>query len=146
MQFSYNWLQKHFEQKLPTPAEIEDGVIFHSFEVEGIEKKADDSLLEIKILPDRAHDCLCHEGVAREISAIFKLPLKNCAPKDTPGVPIDRQLEIKIADPKLCRRYIGRLIEGIKVGESPAWLREKLEGIGQRSINNIVDATNYGLW
>ena len=57
--------------------------------------------------------------------------------------PSERKFSIKIDDGKLCRRYIGRVIENIKVGSSPVWLKEKLETLGQRSINNIVDATNF---
>lgn len=145
MLYSYNWLSKYFGQKLPSPLEVEEGIIFHSFEVEGIEEKNGDSLLEIKVLPDRAHDCLCHEGVAREIGAIFNLAFTETTPGSVNVGATNRKLEIKIEDPKLCRRYVGRVIENVKVGESPAWLKEKLEVLGQRSINNVVDSANYAM-
>ena len=72
MIFSYNWLKKYVTD-LSAPEAVEQGIIFHAFEVESLEKKADDYLLDIKILPDRNHDCLCHRGVARELSAILNL-------------------------------------------------------------------------
>lgn len=149
MSYSYNWLQTYFDNSLPSPAEIENGIIFHAFEVEGTEKKSDDTLLDIKILPDRAHDCLCHFGVASEISAIFKLPKRSDSADygereaKPSGEKPERSLSVEIKDSELCRRYIGCMVENITVGESPVWLKERLQNIGQRSINNVVDATNY---
>ena len=58
MKVSYNWLQNYFEEKLPEPEKVSEGVIFHSFEVEEMEKVGNDTIFDIKILPDRAHDCL----------------------------------------------------------------------------------------
>lgn len=136
---------------LPPAEKLEEGIIFHSFEVEGIEDrpaqtgKMDDKVLEIKVLPDRAHDCLCHLGVAREAAAIFDLSLTKPAVKEV-GIAVLPPLSINITDPKLCRRYVGRRVSGVKVGASPDWLRIALEAVGQRSINNIVDATNYVLF
>lgn len=140
---SYNWLQKNFDKKLPTPEKLEEGIIFHSFEVESVEPAGDDYLLEIKVLPDRAHDCLCHEGIAREIAAIFDLERKM----QTLGVDIDNslneKLEVRVEEPNLCRRYVACLVEDAEVKESPEWLKRDLETIGQRAINGVVDAANY---
>jgi len=149
MAYSYKWLQSYFDTSLLSVKEVEDGIIFHAFEVEGVEEKNNDSLLDIKILPDRAHDCLCHYGIAVEIGAIFNLPRRvNSSDyrefkKEFSNNKPERSLSVEIKDSELCRRYIGRMVENITVGESPAWLKERLENIGQRSINNIVDATNY---
>ncbi len=149
MSYSYKWLQSYFDTTLPPAEELERGIIFHSFEVEGVESKGDDRLLDIKVLPDRAHDCLCHYGIAGEVGAIFNLPKRDKSSDygdfktDFVGEKPERSLAVKIDDSELCRRYIGRVIENISVGESPDWLKERLENIGQRSINNIVDATNY---
>ncbi len=147
MLISYNWLQKYFEDKLPTPEKIAEGIIFHSFEVENLEKLKNDSIFDIKILPDRAHDCLCHYGVAKEVSVIFNMDIKS-------DLKLEKKKEIKILkNPKSnlkienqddkCFRYMGRIIRGIKVKPSPQWLKNSLESVGQKSINNIVDATNY---
>jgi phenylalanyl-tRNA synthetase beta chain len=140
MKISYNWLQNYFEEKLPKPEDVAQGIIFHSFEVEEVEKVGDDTVFDIKILPDRAHDCLSHWGIAKEVSMIFGLKIKDknhkiFEPKKT-------NLKIEIQDEK-CLRYMGRIIRNIKIGESPDWLKEKLRAIGQKPINNIVDAANF---
>ena len=151
MKISYNWLQNYFKEKLPSPVEISEGIIFHSFEVEEMEKAGEDTVLEIKILPDRAHDCLSHWGIAKEIGAIFdfkisaqngfmrRSDLQNFKRSDLHE---ETDLQIKIEDNK-CLRYMGRIVRNVKVGPSPVWLKEKLEAIGQRSINNLVDAANF---
>ena len=139
MKISYNWLQNYFEEKLPSPLDVAQGIIFHSFEVEEVEKVGDDTVFDIKILPDRAHDCLSHWGIAKEVSMIFNLPIKDIkyeVPKSHPTKLIKR------IETPLCRRYMGRVIRNIKIGPSPEWVVKHLETIGQRSINNIVDATN----
>jgi phenylalanyl-tRNA synthetase beta chain len=143
MKISYNWLQNYFEEELPNLEEISEGIIFHSFEVEDIEKVGDDNILDIKILPDRAHDCLSHWGIAKEVSSIFDLKIKD--KKYKIFQPKSTKLEIKIEDEK-CLRYMGRIVRNIKVEESPKWLKEKLNAIGQKSINNIVDAANFVMY
>lgn len=140
MKISYNWLQNYFEEKLPEPEVLSEGIIFHSFEVEEVEKVEDDTIFEIKVLPDRAHDCLSHFGIAKDISAIFDLKMKEKVYKTFEQKETD--LDIKIEDDK-CLRYMGRIVRNIKVSESPDWLKEKLRVIGQKSINNIVDAANF---
>lgn len=102
-----------------------------------------DVILDVKVTPNRGHDCLCHRAIAKELGAILKLPLKN----DPFALVFDisnksKEVTVTIEDPKLCRRYIAGLIKGVKVGPSPEWLKNSLEAIGQRSINNVVDATN----
>jgi phenylalanyl-tRNA synthetase beta chain len=140
MKISHNWLQNYFEEELPEIEKISEGIIFHSFEVESIEKVENDTVFDIKVLPDRAHDCLSHWGIAKEISAIFNLKIKEKNYKIFEPKPT--KLEIKIEDNK-CLRYMGRVVKNIKVEESPKWLKEKLNAIGQKSINNIVDAANF---
>jgi phenylalanyl-tRNA synthetase beta chain len=150
MKISYNWLQQYFDKPLPKPKDLADLINSHVFEVESIENIAGqngspvDTVFDIKVMPDRAHHALCHKGVAREVKAItgleifgketaVNMPTSSSVPKVTVGV----------SDSKLCRRYTARRIENIPITESPAWLREKLEAVGARPINSIVDATNY---
>ena len=140
MKISYNWLQNYFEEKLPEPEVLSEGIIFHSFEVEEMEKVENDTIFEIKVLPDRAHDCLSHFGIAKDISAIFDLKMKEKVYKTFEQKETD--LDIKIENDK-CIRYMGRVVRNIKVSESPDWLKERLRVIGQKSINNIVDAANF---
>lgn len=148
MKYSYNWLQSHIQEPLPTPEALKETIIFHAFEVEDVEEKnglsaqAGDSVFDIKVLPDRAGDCLSHYGMAREIAGLLKLTLKPLTDAPLPDMPLLLPVEVKS---ELCRRYIAVRIDGVTVGESPAWLKERLEAVGQRSINNVVDATNFVL-
>ena len=140
MKVSLNWLQKYFDVPLPDAEKIADAYTFHAFEIDEI--KGD--LLDIKVLPNRAADCLCHRGLAKELSAILDKPLvKDPLREAFPEFPKTGTLTVEIKDPKKCLRYMGALVKGVKVAPSPDWLREALEAVGQRSINNIVDATNY---
>ncbi len=102
-------------------------------------------LVELSITPNRP-DLLSHMGVGREVAALFGTKLRN--PNRRPaekGPPADGLARVLIEDPAGCRRYTARIVTGIKVGPSPDWLRARLERVGQRSINNVVDATNYVL-
>ncbi|HEV7121661.1 MAG TPA: phenylalanine--tRNA ligase subunit beta, partial [Candidatus Paceibacterota bacterium] len=140
MKTSKNWLQTYFEKPLPSAEELADALTFHSFEIE----EAEGDLLDVKVLPDRAADCLSHRGVAREIAAVRALPFERDPLRlPLPEFPNARGLSVSVEDPEKCVRYMGALVRGVKVGPSPAWLKEALEAVGQRSINNVVDATNY---
>lgn len=99
-----------------------------------------DYFFDIKVLPDRAHDCLSHRGIAREISALFSIPLKT--QNFSKDFPKGNKLNISI-DSSVCKRYIGAVIRNVKVGQSPDWLQARLRVLGQRPINTIVDITNY---
>lgn len=148
MLFSYNWLQKYFDQKLPEVHLLADKIIFHSFEVEEIinfsEGKENDFLLDIKILPDRTHDCLSHYGLAKEITVLFdNLHLKSVVKNQNFTADSLNDFIIKIDKQELCRRYIGQVIKGVTVKDSPSWLKENLTKLGQRSVNNVVDLANY---
>ncbi|MEK7555815.1 MAG: phenylalanine--tRNA ligase beta subunit-related protein [Patescibacteria group bacterium] len=144
MIISYNWLQTYFKEKLPSADTVAELLIFHAFEVESVEKKGDDFIFDIKVLPDRAHDCLSHRGVARELSVhlgtkiIEKEKLLVVS-----GEKAKRILHINVTESGQCKRYTGLVIEDIRVGVSPDWLKGRLESIGQKSINNVVDATNF---
>lgn len=140
---SYKWLASHFEKPIPAAEEISRLFMLHLCEVEGMEKKGDDTIFDLKILPDRGHDLLAHKGIAHEVSVLAGVPMIGL-----PGFPSAKTgevapLRVSVLDSKLCPRYMGRVVEGVKVGESPVWLRERLESVGQRSINNIVDITNF---
>jgi len=142
MIISYQWLQTYFSEPLPSPEEIAETLTFGIFEVEGTEKRGDDTIFDIKVLPDRAHDCLSHRGIARELASLLQLSLRE---EEDVRIPEEGSttLLVQVDDPMACRRYVGRIVRGVKVGPSPAWLSERLVSIGERSINNVVDATNY---
>src|SRR6185503_18426880 len=77
MKFSTTWLQHFFEEPLPAASVLAEGLTSHVFEVERIESHGADQVLDISITPNRGHDCLSHLGIARELSAIFSMPLKG---------------------------------------------------------------------
>lgn len=145
MKVSYTWLNNFVDGKLPPVGDVADALTFHAFEIDGVEHVGSDHVLDVKITANRGHDCLSHRGIAKELSAILKLPLN---PKVDPfAQPVDLSKEtsevaVTLEDPSQCRRYIAGYIKGVKVGPSPEWLKQSLESIGQRSINNVVDATN----
>src|SRR3989344_2409791 len=146
MKISYNWL-KWYVPKAPDANKLADIFNYHLCEVESLEKRPDgDTIFDLKILPNRAHDLLSHRGVAREIASLldieyvdptpkYKIPASIKASTDKSELKIDIQTS-------LCRRYMGRIIRRIKVSPSPEWVKKHLESIGQRSINNMVDAAN----
>ncbi len=108
-----------------------------------MEKKGSDSVLDVKVLPDRAHYALSHQGIAYEIGAIIGEKIHH-GPGATPHGEVSPQgLKIQIANQELCPRYIGRVIENIEIKETPTWMKERLGAVGQRTINPIVDITNY---
>ena len=141
MKVSLKWLQKYFDEPLPNAQEVADAYTFHAFEIE----EAEGDLMDVKVLPNRAADCLCHRGLAKELAAILNIPLtRDPLREPLPMWDVGRPtLRIEIKDPKKCLRYMGAVVKGVQVGPSPAWLKEALERVGQRSINNLVDATNY---
>ena len=114
-----------------------------------------DTRMDLEVTPNRG-DLLGHKGVARELGAAYGAPVKLAAIPDAPAEgPAPRMvkergtvdgIEISIEDVAGCPRYMGAVIRGVKVGPSPAWLEARLRGIGQRPINNVVDATNYILF
>ena len=139
---SYQWLKSHFDKEIPSPEEVSTLFMKHLCEVEGAEQKGDDTIFDLKIMPDRGHDLLAHRGIAHEVSVLAGVPMKEKAQKEISIAQVT-PLRVAVENAKLCPRYMGRVIEGVRVTESPAWLRERLESVGQRSINNIVDITNY---
>jgi phenylalanyl-tRNA synthetase beta chain len=143
MTVSYNWLQTFFKSPLPKPQKLAEILTMRAFEVESVEKKGTDTVLNIDVLPDRAGDCLSHWGLAREISAILdkKTVVSSIKVKENKEK-IKDYLSLKV-ESKDCLRYMGRVLKNVKVKPSPKWLKERLEACGQNSINNVVDATNY---
>ena len=145
MKVSYKWTNGFLGGKAPKPEKMAELLTMNSMEVEGLEKVGDDFTMDIKTLPNNNHSCLCHRGIAREVAVLAGLKVANNSRelKDFTIGKTEKNLSVKIEDEKNCRRYAGRIIENIKVGPSPKWLKESLEVLGQRSINNIVDATNF---
>ncbi|MBP9669048.1 MAG: C40 family peptidase [Candidatus Pacebacteria bacterium] len=145
MLVSYNWLQKYFEKPLPPAKDIAHALTFGVAEIESVEERNGDTLIDVKVLPDRACYLLSHRGIAKEIATLMNLSLKHDPLATAPTVlaPRSQAISAAVAEPSLSPYYGIALVRGVKVGPSPKWLKDALEGLGQRSINNVVDATNY---
>lgn len=143
MKISYNWL-KWYVPEIPEAEKLADVFTFHLCEVESVEKLPDgDSIFDINILPDRASYLLSHHGIARELSGLLGISYND--PESLYKVPVSQPTDL-VVDADCVRRYMGRIVRNIKVGPSPEWVVKHLESIGQRSINNIVDATNIVMY
>lgn len=152
MKISRNWLQKYFDANIPSADKLGEIFTFHSFEVESIEnisKSGDveeDYVLDVKVLPDRAHYALSHKGVALEVAVNTGMSQKDGYEQPLAD-DLDKKVLINVQDPDFCKRYIARYISlGNIPSDSPIWLKNALNSIGQRSINPIVDITNYVMY
>jgi phenylalanyl-tRNA synthetase beta subunit len=144
MKISYGWLKEYFEDDLPEPEELARLITLHAYEVEGVVQKDGDYVLDIDVLPNRTSDSLSHDGVAKEIGAILgkRTKLKKTGFSGSDDVSTTDSVILNILDPYLVPRATKRLAIDVEIKESPTWLKERLAVLGQRSINNIVDATN----
>lgn len=148
MKITYNWLKDFMEIKIPAKA-LADKLTMAGLEVKSIEERDGDFVFEIEITSNRP-DWLSVVGVAREVAAVTNA--KRKAPCVKPQFKIKNfkrtgnDFKIEIEDKKDCPKYSAKVIKNVIVGPSPDWLRKKLELIGCRSINNIVDITNYCLF
>jgi phenylalanyl-tRNA synthetase beta chain len=104
----------------------------------------DDTILEFELTPNRA-DCFSVLGLAREIAPVLKTKLRDPKPARFRTTPhrTSSIIKVEVDDPQLCPRYVARVIDTLKVAESPDWIKQRLQSVGQRSINNIVDITNF---
>lgn len=145
MKVVYNWL-KDFVGVTATAQELAARLALHGTNVASVEAHPLGGVIDAEITSNRA-DCLGVYGIAREVSAVYKLPLKSVAPKpaEAAAAKASDAISVKIEAPELCGRFTARVIRGVKIQPSPAWLRERLEAVGVASISNVVDATNYAL-
>ncbi|MBS1770041.1 MAG: phenylalanine--tRNA ligase subunit beta [Acidobacteria bacterium] len=142
MNISYNWLKDLIVLDL-TVEETAAALTRVGLAVEGIERHGDDTVFDVDITSNRP-DCLSHLGIARELGAALGESLDVFEPEpEIPMPPVLAHDIVRIDDPKRCYRFTARIIRGVKVGPSPKWLVERLEAVGERSINNIADITNY---
>lgn len=142
MKVVLNWL-KQFVDVTASPADLRARLSLAGIAVDSIEETAAGPVLDAEVTANRP-DCLGHLGIAREVAAIYRLPLKPLHPKlkESAEKAADAA-RVEIAVPELCGRFTARVLRGVKVQPSPDWLRQGLEAIGEKSINNVVDVTNY---
>ncbi len=121
-----------------SPDKIGETLTLLGIEVDRIDL-GEDPVFELSLTPNLGH-CMSALGIARELSAALQIPLHLTRP----SVNADTSAkEVVVKDFQLCPRYMCCLIEGVKVGPSPSWLQKQLEAAGHKSINHVVDVTNY---
>ncbi|HEV8385386.1 MAG TPA: phenylalanine--tRNA ligase subunit beta, partial [Candidatus Acidoferrales bacterium] len=153
MKLLFNWL-KEFAAVTAAPEDVRSRLSMAGIAIDALEDSAAGPVLDADLTTNRG-DCMSHYGIARELAAIYRVPLKNISPVILPAPrkgegsaakdlasPATR---VNVECPDLCGRYIARVIRGVKVGPSPDWLKERLAALGQPSINNVVDATNCAM-
>jgi phenylalanyl-tRNA synthetase beta chain len=143
MKVSYNWL-KEFVDVPASPEEVASRLALSGTNIASIETGAHDAVIDAEITSNRP-DCLGMLGIAREIGAIYRLPLKINSPKpaESKTARAGDAVTVKIEAQDLCGRFTARAIHGVKIQPSPKWLKDRLEAAGTGSINNVVDISNY---
>ena len=142
MKVVYNWL-KEFVDVSASPADLRARLSLAGVAVDSIAETAAGPVLDAEVTANRP-DCLGHLGIAREVAAIYRLPLKPLHPKlKESAEKVAGATRVEIQAPDLCGRFTARVLRGVKVQPSPDWLRQGLEAIGEKSINNVVDVSNY---
>jgi len=144
MKVSLNWLSDYVQVDLKAE-EIAEALSDLGLPCEGIEHLDGDTVLDVEVTSNRG-DCLSHIGIARELAAAtskeLRLPQVELEEMERPA---SEFVQVEIEEPDMCGRYTGRVIEDVKVGLSPDWMVKRLEAVGMRSVNNVVDATNYAM-
>ena len=104
-----------------------------------------DVVLDVSITPNRG-DCMSIRGLARELGAYWRIPLKDVRPGLSTAEPRSTGFEVSIMDAEACSRFVAHQVEGVSIGPSPMWMQLRLLAIGQRPISNVVDVSNYVMW
>ncbi len=142
MKVVYNWL-KEFVAVSATPQEFASRLALSGTNIGGIENGPHGAVIDAEVSSNRP-DCLGHYGIAREVGAIYKLPLKHVAPKPPESAArAGDAVKVEIQSPQLCGRFTARVIRNVKIQPSPKWLKDRLEASGVASISNVVDVSNY---
>jgi phenylalanyl-tRNA synthetase beta chain len=144
MKFTYNWLKDFVDVKI-TPEALAQRLTMAGLEVGNVEAKDGDFVFEAEITSNRP-DWLSVIGIAREVAAITGAKMKSAKASKCRCAKAAGKFAIKVEDKSDCPLYSAKIIREVKVGPSPKWLKERLELIGCRSINNVVDITNYCLF
>jgi len=145
MKISISWLKEFVDVSLPLP-QLLDRMTMIGLVAEHWEEREDDVVVDVETYANRP-DTLGHLGIAREIGAMLQLPLKERHwPLTELTVRTSELVDVQILDEDLCPRYCGIVVKGVNVAPSPDWLRRRIEAMGLKPINNIVDVSNYVLY
>src|SRR5437867_10262698 len=142
MKVVYNWL-KDFVDLTATPQDLASRLALSGTNIAGVENGPHGAVIDAEVSSNRP-DCLGHYGVAREVGAIYKLPLRHVAPKPAESsAKASDAVKVEIQSSELCGRFTARVIRNVKIQPSPKWLKDRLEASGVASISNVVDISNY---
>ncbi|MFH0827170.1 MAG: phenylalanine--tRNA ligase subunit beta [Candidatus Omnitrophota bacterium] len=146
MLVTYDWLKDFVEIRL-SPQALAEKLTMAGLEVTSLENRGGEVILEIEITANRP-DLLSVAGIAREVAAITGRPFKSLKPSSPRALSLrgEKPVRVNIESKKDCSLYTAKVIKDVEVGPSPDWLRKRLERVGCRSVNNIVDITNYCLF
>jgi phenylalanyl-tRNA synthetase beta chain len=141
MKVPLSWLREYVEVRVE-PERLAEALTLCGLAVEGIDRTEGDAVLDIDVTTNRV-DCMNVHGVAREVAALFGLPLRplNLGLNEA-GERAEKALRVTIEAGDLCPRFCARVLD-VRVGPSSAEIRHRLEQVGIRPINNVVDLTNY---
>ncbi len=144
MKISMEWLKDYVDVP-ESPEKLKEDLSMSGLVVESIGQSEGGIVFEFEITSNRP-DCLSHIGVAREIAALYNTPLKLPPTRKRLRAGNEKiPYAIEIRDPDLCPRYVGLVLDGVRIGPSPDWMQLRLAAAGMRPVNNIVDITNYVL-
>ena len=138
MQFSFKWLKDLCPFQMRAH-QLADKLSAAGFCVESYEPAGDDWMLDVEVTPNRP-DCLSHIGLAREIAAITGGEVQSPPGEheSETGEPVEDLASISVEAPELCPHYTARVITGIKMGQSPRWMQQRLETCGLRPVNSEI--------
>ncbi|MAE63801.1 MAG: phenylalanine--tRNA ligase subunit beta [Phycisphaeraceae bacterium] len=145
MKISVQWVNQYLDAPVD-PERMEKVLTGQGLPIEDVDDAGVDTVLDVEITSNRS-DCLSHVGIAREIAAGTGVSLKppDCSVPAGEGEPVSDLTSVEHQDEDACPRYTARVIRGVGVGPSPDWLVRNLEAVGLRSVNNVVDVTNFVL-
>jgi phenylalanyl-tRNA synthetase beta chain len=139
---SWNWLTDYLRLDMPVEV-LTERLTLAGLNRESIADVGGDIAIDLEVTSNRP-DCLSHLGVAREIGVLFRKELWVPGPRPAEsGKAVEERTSVSVMASDLCPRFTGRVVSGASVGQSPWWMRKRLETIGVRPISNIVDVTNY---
>src|SRR5271169_1824289 len=142
MKVIYNWLKEFVDVTAP-PNDVASRLALSGTNIGSVENGPHGAVIDAEVGSNRP-DCLGHYGIARELGAVYKLPLKPVAAKPVESATkVTEAVKVEIQSPELCGRFTARVIRGVKIQPPRAWLRERLEASGVASISNVVDISNY---
>jgi phenylalanyl-tRNA synthetase beta chain len=142
MLISWNWLAQYVRLDMAVEA-LTQRLALTGLNHESTDEVGGDLAIDLEVTSNRP-DCLCHLGVAREVAVVFGKTMHEPDPRPLErGASIESATSVVVEAPDLCPRFTARVVSGCKIGESPWWLRKRLETLGVRPISNVVDVTNY---